>query len=303
MRIGEVEVGDEDFAEAFPMWVSRILVTAASEDWARAAAAAATGFATSIIMAPCEAGVEGPPAQASETPDGRVGLYLQFYHGLGSLLKQQLIARIGQCILTCPSTAVYDATPDPPKRLKIGWAVRMFGDGFEERIELNGRTMWRIPVMEGEFLIEDRIGVRKGIAGGNILIMASEASAGLRAAESAVEAIRTLRGVVLPFPGGVCRSGSKVGSRKYKLKASTNHPYCPLLKGKVEDSQVPEGVKSVYEIVFNALSSRILKKATALAVRAAAQVGGVKKITAVNFGGRLGPIKINLKEALESEPS
>jgi formylmethanofuran--tetrahydromethanopterin N-formyltransferase len=301
LRIGDVEVGDEDFAEAFPMWVSRILVTAVDEGWARAAAEAATGFASSIIMAPCEAGVEGPPAQPSETPDGRIGLYVQFYHGLGSLLKQQLIARIGQCILTCPTTAVYDATPNPPKRLKIGWAVRMFGDGFEERIELNGRTMWRIPVMEGEFLIEDRIGVRKGVAGGNIVIMASEASAGLQAAVSAVRAIKTLRGVVLPFPGGVCRSGSKVGSRKYKLKASTNHPYCPSLKGRIDDSQIPDDVKSVYEIVFNALSSKTLKKATALAVKAAAQVEGVRRITAVNFGGKLGPIRINLREALESE--
>lgn len=301
MKIGEVEIGGEDFAEAFPMWVSRILITATDERWAHAAAEAATGFATSIIMAPCEAGVEGPPAQASETPDGRVGLYAQFYHGIGSLLKQQLIARIGQCILTCPTTAVYDATPNPPKRLKVGWAVRMFGDGFEEKVELNGRSMWRIPVMEGEFLIEDRIGVRKGVAGGNILIMASEAPAGLQAAESAVEAIRSLRGVILPFPGGVCRSGSKVGSRKYKLKASTNHPFCPSLRGRAEDSQVPEGIKSVYEIVFNALSSKTLRKATALAVKAAAQVKGVKRITAVNFGGKLGPIKINLKEALESE--
>jgi formylmethanofuran--tetrahydromethanopterin N-formyltransferase len=155
--------------------------------------------------------------------------------------------------------------------------------------------------MEGEFLIEDRIGVRKGVAGGNIVIMASEASAGLQAAVSAVRAIKTLRGVVLPFPGGVCRSGSKVGSRKYKLKASTNHPYCPSLRGRIDDSQIPDDVKSVYEIVFNALSSKTLKKATALAVKAAAQVEGVRRITAVNFGGKLGPIRINLREALESE--
>ncbi len=216
------------------------------------------------------------------------------------MLKQQIITRLGQCVLTCPTTAVYDATPNPPKRLKVGWAVRMFGDGFEEETRLGDRRVWRIPVMEGEFRIEDRIGVRKSVAGGNMLIMAADGSAGLKATESAMNAVKSVSGVVLPFPGGICRSGSKVGSEKYKLPASTNHPYCPSLKDKIGNSQVPDGVNCVYEIVFNGLSSKVLRRATGLGVKAAADVKGVRKITAVNFGGKLGPIKINLKEAIES---
>ena len=300
MKIGEVEIGDEDFAEAFPMWMSRILITAESERWARIAADRATGFATSIIMSPCEAGVEGPAAFESETPDKRVGVYAQFYHGIGSLLKQQLLLRISQCILTCPTTAVFDATPKAKKRLKIGWAVRMFGDGFEKEASLSDRRVWKIPVMEGEFTIENRIGVRRGVAGGNIIIFAQDAPSGLKAAESAVAAIQSVKGVVLPFPGGICRSGSKVGSNKYKLAASTNQVYCPSLRDELENSIVPKGINCVYELVFNGYSSKVLKQATALSIKAAAKIQGVKKITAVNFGGKLGPIQIKLKDTIET---
>jgi formylmethanofuran--tetrahydromethanopterin N-formyltransferase len=296
--INGVLIEDEDFAEAFPMWMSRILITAETEEWSRVAAQTATGFASSIIMSPCEAGVEGPSAK--ETPDYRPGVYVQLYHRLGRELKRQMIYRIGQCVLTCPTTAAFDALPNPVKRLKVGWAVRMFGDGYERKERMFEREMWRIPVMEGEFIIEDRFGVRMGVAGGNFIIMADSQRTGLKAAEKAVQAIKTLPGVILPFPGGVCRSGSKVGSSKYKLGASTNHPYCPKLRTMIPDSQVPEGVDSVYEIVYNAVTSKILKEATKRGVKAATEVKGVKKITAVNFGGKLGPIKVNLKEALES---
>lgn len=300
MRIGEVEIEDGDFAEAFPMWASRILITAENEKWALTAARTATGFASSIIMSPAEAGVEGPLVPPSETPDGRPGAVIQIYHRLGRMLKLQMISRIGQCILTCPTTAAFDAMPQARRRLKVGRAVRLFGDGFERKDSLAGRDVWRIPVMEGEFVIEDKFGVRKAIAGGNLIIMAETKGSALEAAEKAVEAIQKLKGVILPFPGGICRSGSKVGSMKYKLPASTNHPYCPMLRGSIEGSKVPEGVNSVYEIVFNALTSKILKKATGVGIKAAAKVEGVKKISAVNFGGKLGPIQVNLKEAVES---
>ncbi len=299
--MGNMFIDEADFAEAFPMWMSRILITAQNDSWAQTAANVATGFASSIIMSPCEAGVEGPAADPSTTPDNRPGRYVQLYHRLGRDLKRQMMARIGQCILTCPTTRLFDGLPNPVKRLKVGWAVRMFGDGFEEKVELYGRDMWRVPVMEGEFFLENRLGVRKGVAGGNLLVMADTQAVALEAAEKAVNAIRTLEGVVLPFPGGICRSGSKVGSTKYKLGASTNHPYCPTLRGKIPDSKVPPDVGSVYELVFNAITSRLLKKATKVGIKAASEVDGVKRISAVNFGGKLGPVKINLKEAVESE--
>jgi len=294
-----VEIEDT-FAEAFIMLVGRILITADSEKWALISAKTATGFASSIIMSPAEAGIEGGTISSSETPDGRPGVMIQVYQRTGHDWKTQMVCRIGQCILTCPTTAAFDGMPDAKKRIKIGRAVRMFGDGFEKMEVSGGRTMWRIPVTEGDFLVEDRFGVKNAVAGGNFLIMADSQDAGLQAAERAVEAIRAVPGVILPFPGGVCRSGSKVGSRKYKLGASTNDPFCPRLRNTVAGSKVPIGVDSVYEIVFNGLTPSRLKKATAAGIRAAIEVAGVRKITAVNFGGKLGPIKIHLKEALDS---
>jgi len=292
-----VEVEDT-FAEAFPMIASRILITAETEKWAMTAATSATGFASSIIMSPAEAGIEGVPIPPEKTPDGRPGVMIQIYHRTGHELKMQMLGRIGQCILTCPTTAAFDGMPMAKKRIKIGRAVQLFGDGFQKGDTIAGRKVWRIPVMEGEFVIEDKFGVKRAVAGGNFLVMAENQKAGLEAAEKAVKAIGKIQGVVLTFPGGICRSGSKVGSMKYKLGASTNHPFCPLLRGAISNSLVPEGVSSVYELVFNGLTADLVKKATGEGVRAAMNIPGVKKITAVNFGGKLGPFPIRLKEAL-----
>jgi len=294
-----VEVEDT-FAEAFPMVACRILITAVSEKWAMTAAKSATGFAASIIMSPAEAGVEGTRVDPTQTPDGRPGVYVQIYHRTRTELKTQMIMRVGQCILTCPTTAAFDAMPNAKRRLKIGGAVRMFGDGYEKKDTLYGRSIWRIPVMEGEFLIENRFGVRRCVAGGNFIIMAENQESGLLAAESAVQSMGNVEGVVLPFPGGICRSGSKVGSNKYKFLASTNHLLCPNLREVVEGSLVPKNVKSVYELVFNGLTFDAVKRATRDGIRAASSVAGVRKITAVNFGGKLGPYQIRLREALAS---
>ena len=299
MQFNGVEV-EETFAEAFPMVVGRILVTAANPSWAMTAGKTATGFASSIIMSPAEAAVEGGAVPPEETPDGRPGVYVQMWHRSRRELKLQMITRIGQCILTCPTTAAFDALPDTVRKLKIGLALRKFGDGFQKRDRLGGRSVWRIPVMEGEFIIEDRFGVKKGVAGGNFIIMANSQAAALEAAEKAVQAMGTVEGVVLPFPGGICRSGSKVGSMKYKLPASTNHPFCPTLRTSISDSKIPETVQSVYELVFNGLDTEIIKRATGVGVAAAAKTSGVVKITAVNFGGKLGPYQIQLVDALKS---
>ncbi|RLG51934.1 MAG: formylmethanofuran--tetrahydromethanopterin N-formyltransferase [Thermoproteota archaeon] len=293
--VNGVEVDDSAFAELFPMWVGRVLITADSEKWAMAAAQAATGFGSSVIMSPAEAGIECavPP---SDTPDGRPGVLIQIYQRTRPMLKAQMISRIGQCVMTCPTTAAFDALPEAKRRLRVGHAIRMFGDGFEEKKEMYGRTMWVIPVMEGAFIIEDRFGAKKGIAGGNFIIMGSTKESALRAAEAAVEAIKKVGGVILPFPGGVCRSGSKVGSMKYKLPASTNHMFCPTLRERVPESQVPEQASAVYEIVFNAVSLDKIKEATKAGIEAATKVEGIIKISAVNFGGKLGPVKVYLRD-------
>ncbi len=289
----------DTFAEMFSMWAGRVLITADTEKWALTAARTATGFASSIIMSPAEAGIESavPP---DKTPDGRPGALIQIYHHTRRDLKTQMILRIGQCVMTCPTTAAFDALPKAKRRLKVGRSLRLFGDGFQRRDEMYGRKVWRIPVMEGEFIVENRFGAMRAVAGGNFLIMAGNRKAGLQAAEEAVNAInKRSQYVILPFPGGVCRAGSKAGSLKYKLKASTFHSYCPKLKKLVADSDVPENVNAIYEIVINGLDIDAVKRAMAEGIRAAVKIPGVSKISAGNYGGKLGPYKADLKEVLQ----
>lgn len=293
-----VEIEDT-FAELFEMWVGRILITAENEKWAFTAANVATGFASSIIGSPAEAGVEGM-VSPKETPDGRVGALIQIYHQTRQDLKKQMVGRIGQCIMTCPTTSAFDALPEAVRRLKVGRSLRFFGDGFQRKDEIAGRKVWRIPVMEGEFIVENSFGVKKAAAGGNFLIFAKDRDSGLKAAEKSVSAIlRNVDSVILPFPGGVCRSGSKVGSLKYKLPASTNHPFCPTLRENLPETQVPKNANCVYEIVINGLSLERVKRAMAEGIKAAVKVPSVVRISAGNYGGKIGPMKIYLHEILK----
>jgi formylmethanofuran--tetrahydromethanopterin N-formyltransferase len=289
---------EDTFAEMFPMWAGRILITAENEKWALTAARNTVGFATSIIMSPAEAGIESMTL-TRETPDDRQGVIVQVYHRSRLDLKAQMILRIGQCAMTCPTTAAFDALPDAKRRLKVGRSLRFFGDGFQRRDTMYGRSVWRIPVMEGEFVVEDRFGAKSAIGGGNFLIMAENQKAGLRAAEQAADAISKLgEKVILPFPGGICRSGSKAGSIKYKLKASTFHQFCPRLKKLVPDSRVPENVHCIYEIVIDGLTLDSIKRTMAEGIEAAVKMSGVLRISAGNYGGKLGPFKADLKEVL-----
>lgn len=296
-RLNGVEIEDT-FAELFEMWTGRILITAENEKWAQTAAQTATGFASSIIGSPAEAGIEGtlPP---EKTPDGRTGVLIQIYHRTRRDLKRQLIERIGQCVMTCPTTSAFNALLKAKRRLKIGRSLRLFGDGFQKKDKIAGRTVWRIPVMEGEFIVEDRFGVKKAVAGGNFLILAKDSKSGLAAAESAARAIsRNVEGVILPFPGGICRSGSKIGSMKYKLPASTNHLYCPRLRRLVSDSHVSGNVDCVYEIVINGLDLDSVGKAMAEGIKGAVTVPGTLKISAGNYEGKFGPIQVHLHDIL-----
>ena len=289
---------ENTFAEMFPMWVGRILITATTEEWALTSARVATGFASSIIMSPVEAGIERTMLP-SETPDGRPGVVIQMFHTLGYMLKAQMMLRIGQCVMTCPTTAAFDAMGEASvKRLKIGKSLSLYGDGFQSRDTLSGRKVWRIPVMDGEFIVEERFGVKRGVAGGMFLILAEDSKTGLESAEAAVRAIRKIERVTLPFPGGICRSGSKLGSLKYKLPASTNHPFCPTLKDIVSETKIPSGVNSIYEIVINGLNLDVVKRAVGEGVRAAISIPGVVKVTAANYGGKLGPYRAYLGEVL-----
>ena len=297
--MGHILQISDTFAEMFPLWAGRVLITANNEKWALTAAEVATGFATSVIMSPAEAGIEAlvPP---EKTPDNRIGVLIQIYNRNRFELKNQMILRIGQCIMTCPTTSAFDAMTNAKRRMKVGRSLRLFGDGFQRKSIVGKRKVWKIPVMEGNFIVEDSFGVAEAIAGGNFIIFAKDKSSGLIAAEESVKAIKAkAEDIILPFPGGICRSGSKAGSLKYKLKASTNHPFCPGLKTLVPDSQVPENADCVYEIVINGLTVEAIKKAMGEGIKAAASVAGVVRISAGNYSGKLGPYKAFLKEALE----
>jgi formylmethanofuran--tetrahydromethanopterin N-formyltransferase len=297
-QTGHICTIEDTFAEMFPMWAGRILITANTQEWALTAARTATGFAASIIMSPAEAGIEGnvPP---HKTPDGRFGVLIQIFHRTRNELKSQMGLRLGQCIMTCPTTSAFDALAEAKRRLNVGRSLRLFGDGFQKSDEIFGRKIWRIPVMEGEFIVENQFGAIRGVAGGNFLIFSENVESGLLAAERGVKAIKEkTEKVILPFPGGICRAGSKAGSIKYKLPASTNLPLCPKLKKIIPNSQVPNNVESIYEIVINGLNFNLVKNAMAVGIKEAAKVPGVIRISAANFGGRLGPYKASLKEVL-----
>lgn len=298
MILNGVEIRDS-FAEAFPMRATRLVITAASPAWARTAAAAMTGFATSVIGCGCEAGIERELAP-EETPDGRPGVAVLVFAMGDKALAQQLQKRVGQCVLTCASAAAHGGL-EGATRVPLGRALRFFGDGFQSSKRLGARRWWRVPVMEGEFLVEDTVASTAGIGGGNFLILATTAAAALAAAEAAVAAIAGLTGVIMPFPGGVVRSGSKVGSRYKALIASTNDGYCPTLRGRTARTALPEEVGAVLEIVLDGLDEASIGEATARGVRAACglgRAGGIVAIDAGNYGGKLGPHHFHLRRLL-----
>ena len=287
---------EETFAEAFTMRVARLIVTGRSMRWAREAALKLTGFATSVIGCKCEAGIERVLAEA-ETPDGRPGISILFMVMSKDDMGKRLIERVGQTVLTCPTTACFDGLPAAPDRVGVGSALRFFGDGFQASKLIGGERFWRIPVMEGEFLVQEKFGMVKGVGGGNFLILARSADAALAAAEAAADAIAGHPGVILPFPGGVVRSGSKVGSRRIKsMIASTNDAYCPTLRA-VTTSALPDTVNSVLELVINGTDADAIARAMRVGIDAACREG-VVSISAGNYGGKLGPHHFHLRKIM-----
>lgn len=288
----------DTFAEAFTTVGTRIIVTAVSESWVRIAATEVTGYATSVIACDAEAGVE-KFLSPEESPDGRPGVSLMFFAFSRSALEKAVTNRVGQCILTCPTTACYAGIPvtDPEKALALGKQLRFFGDGFQISKKWEDRRLWRIPVMDGEFVCEDRVGSFKGVAGGNLLICATNQSAGLLATEAAVTAMQAVDNVILPFPGGIVRSGSKVGSKYSALKASTNDAYCPTLRAET-NSDLPEGTGCVYEIVIDGETFDDVQQAMCDGLQAATQLPGLLQITAGNYGGKLGKHHFHLAEVI-----
>ena len=288
---------DDTFAEAFGMSYTRLVVTAHDEHWLDAAIREATGYSSSVIACDAEAGVERR-LSPRETPDGRPGVAILMFGFSQDALAKAIPKRTGQCLMTCPSTAVFDGLAASEKRIALGKHIRFFGDGYQKSKLIDGKRFWRVPVMDGEFLVQEDLGVGKGVGGGNVIIQTVTKAAGLAAARRAVEALAGLDGIITPFPGGVARSGSKVGSRYKALPASTSDPFCPTLRGRVESKLHPEA-NCAYEVVIDGTSEAAVGAAMAAAVQAA--VGeDVVAISAGNYGGKLGKFHFHLRKLLSS---
>lgn len=286
----------DTFAEAFSMWATRVIVTGETSKWAMAAGKAMTGFATSVIGCKCEASIERK-LQEHETPDGRPGVSILLFTSGAKGIENRLVERIGQSVMTCPTTACFNGLPAATKTVNIGGKLRYFGDGYQSSKMLGNQRLWRIPVMDGEFLIEESFGIQAAVGGGNFLVLGENLQVTLEAVEAAVVAMK-IADVILPFPDGVVRSGSKVGSKYKALPASTNDAYCPSLRGCVPKTDLPENVSCVLEIVIDGLNEAVVAKSMQLGIHAAAREG-IVQITAGNYGGNLGQYHLYLHKIMQ----
>ena len=291
--LGDTQI-DGTFAEAFPMRYARVVITAATDGWALEAARSMTGFATSVIGCKCEAAIERV-IDAAETPDGRPGIAVLLFAMDREGVGKRIVERVGQSVMTCPTTACFDGLPGAERTAALGGTLRYFGDGFQASKVIDGQRFWRIPVMEGEFLVCDSVGVGRGVGGGNLVVAAGDEDAALAAAQAAAEAIRG-DGIALPFPGGIVRSGSKVGALTSKsMPASTNHQMAPTLRAQIDDTLVPDGVGAMFEIVIDGVSEDAVRESMRRGLHAAAGAGATH-VTAANFGGKLGQFHFPLSE-------
>ncbi len=297
MNINGVDIQDT-FAEAFPMKATRVIITADSPRWAKLAASTMTGFATSVIACGCEASIEKtlPP---EDTPDGRHGVSILLFAMGRKGLAKQVETRAGQCVLTSSTSSLFSGI-DGGERLAMGKNLRFFGDGNQISKLIDGKRYWRIPVMHGEFIVEESTGMVNAVGGGNFMILAKTQLQAIAAADAAVTSIKRLPNVIMPFPGGVVGSGSKVGSKYPSLPVSVNDAFCPTLKG-VTKSELSDDIECVLEIVINGFTEDDICAAMKVGIGATCALGqenGIRRVSAGNYGGKLGPYHFHLQEIM-----
>ncbi|MEO2008685.1 MAG: formylmethanofuran--tetrahydromethanopterin N-formyltransferase [Pirellulaceae bacterium] len=292
MKVAETMIEDT-FAEAFTMRFARLIVTADDDYWLDACLRELTGYSASVISCDAEVGVERRIDRA-ESPDGRSAAAVLIFAMSRGALQKAITNRVGQCLMTCPTTAAFDGLPAADERLALGKHLRFFGDGFQKSKIAGTTRYWRVPVMDGEFLVIDKVGCAKGVGGGNLILQGVDQPQTLAAAKLAAIAISDLPGVITPFPGGVVRSGSKVGSRYPGLVASTADAYCPTLRGRTE-SQLHPDANCAYEIVIDGDSYDSVAEGMKVGMQAGT-ASGILAITAGNYGGKLGKHLFALRE-------
>ena len=290
---------DDTFAEAFGMTGTAIVITADSLKWAMQAAITMTGFGTSVIGCGAECGIDREMSP-DETPDGRPGVRCLVFSFSPDMVVGQLKTRVGQCVLTSPGSACYNGL-DVPEKIKLSTGFRYFGDGWQTSKKLGDRRYWRMPVMDGEFIAEDTVGVTtEAVGGGNLLVLGNDRKGLLETCEAAVAAMNKVDDIIMPFPGGIVRSGSKVGSKYKGVVASTNDAFCPTLRGAVKSELSPDTL-AVLEIVIDGLTSKSVGDAMRVGIKTITETGaakGVTRITAGNYGGNLGQHHYHLKDLL-----
>lgn len=300
VRRSAVQV-DDTFAEAFPMAGTALIITAENARWAMEAARSATGFATSVIGCGAEAGIDREFAP-HETPDGRPGVRILVFSFSPDELQRQIDNRAGQCILTCPSTACFAGLEPTSKPIKLGANLRYFGDGFQSSKAIGDKRYWRVPVMDGEFVCQDvTYATTDAVGGGNLILIGPSNDIVRRATETAVDLMRQVPDIIVPFPGGIARSGSKVGSRYKSMMASTNDAFAPTLRARTETA-FREGERAALEIVIDGLSYEAVANAMRAGLRALrdSEEGSLlTRVTAGNYGGKLGPHHFHLKDLID----
>jgi formylmethanofuran--tetrahydromethanopterin N-formyltransferase len=298
MKVNGIAI-DDTFAEAFGMSATGVVITADTPRWARQAAVTMSGFGTSVIGCGAEVGIDRE-LKPEETPDGRPGVRVLLFGFSPDALAPQLKNRVGQCVLTSPGSACYSGV-DAKKRIGLGQGPRFFGDGFQTAKRLGNSRYWRVPVMDGEFVVEETSGVvTDAVGGGNVLILGNDRAGVLATAEAAVAAIAAVPDTITPFPGGIVRSGSKVGSKYKGMVASTNDAFCPTLRGRVKSELGPDTI-AVLEVVIDGLSSDAVAAAMKAALKTIVETGaakGVTRVSAGNYGGKLGQHHYHLRKLL-----
>ncbi len=290
---------DDTFAEAFGMAATGVILTADSPKWARQAAITMSGFGTSVIGCGAECGIDCE-IEPADTPDGRPGVRVLLFGFAADGLMPQLRNRVGQCVLTSPGSACYNGV-DATETIPLSAGPRFFGDGWQTAKKLGNRRFWRVPVMDGEFIIEDTTGViTDAVGGGNLIIIGTDRAGLLETCEAAVEAMSKVPDTIMPFPGGIVRSGSKVGSKYAGAPASTNDAFCPTLRGATSSQLGPDTV-AVLEIVIDGLTAQSVADSMKVGIKTITEVGtlrGVTRISAGNYGGNLGQHHYHLKDLL-----